>query len=121
VIASQAVISGAFSVSRQAVRLGFMPRLRVRQTSRHQYGQVYVPNVNWILFAAVLLIVLTFRSSDRLATAYGVAVTGTFLLTTTLFLVVARRYGAGQPGSACSSAWSSVAWSSPTSPPTSPR
>jgi KUP system potassium uptake protein len=90
VIASQAVISGAYSVSRQAVRLGFLPPLRIRQTSRHQYGQIYVPSVNWILFAAVLLVVLIFGSSARLATAYGVAVTGTFLLTTTLFLVVAR-------------------------------
>ncbi len=90
VIASQAVISGAFSVSRQAVRLGFLPHLRVRQTSAQEVGQIYVPAVNWILFAAVLLVILTFRSSAKLATAYGVAVTGTFLITTTLFLVVAR-------------------------------
>jgi KUP system potassium uptake protein len=90
VIASQAVISGAFSVSRQAVRLGFLPPLRIRQTSQRHYGQVYVPSVNWLLFATVLVVVLAFGSSARLATAYGVAVTGTFLLTTTLFLVVAR-------------------------------
>jgi KUP system potassium uptake protein len=90
VIASQAVISGAFSVSRQAVRLGFLPHLRIRQTSRREYGQIYVAGINWGLFAAVLLVVFTFRSSTRLATAYGVAVTGTFLITTTLFLVVAR-------------------------------
>jgi KUP system potassium uptake protein len=90
VIASQAVISGAFSVTRQAVRLGFLPHLRIRQTSRHEYGQIYIAGVNWGLFAAVLLVVFTFRSSTRLATAYGVAVTGTFLITTTLFLVVAR-------------------------------
>jgi KUP system potassium uptake protein len=90
VIASQAVISGAFSVSRQALRLGFLPHLRIRQTSRHEYGQIYIAGVNWGLFAAVALVVLTFRSSVRLATAYGVAVTGTFLITTTLFLVVAR-------------------------------
>lgn len=90
VIASQAVISGAFSVSRQALRLGFLPHLRVRQTSAKEYGQIYVAGVNWGLFAAVALAVITFRSSARLATAYGVAVTGTFLLTTSLFLVVAR-------------------------------
>jgi KUP system potassium uptake protein len=90
VIASQAVISGAFSVSRQALRLGFLPHLRIRQTSRHEYGQIYIAGVNWGLFAAVALLVLTFRSSARLATAYGVAVTGTFLITTGLFLVVAR-------------------------------
>ncbi|GAB3946911.1 hypothetical protein GCM10027614_41230 [Micromonospora vulcania] len=90
VIASQSVISGAFSVSREAMRLGFLPRLRIRQTSRHQYGQIYAPGVNWALFAAVLLVVFAFGSSTNLAAAYGVAVTGTFLITTTLFLVVAR-------------------------------
>src|SRR5207248_3438370 len=90
VIASQAVISGAFSVSRQALRLGFLPHMRIRQTSRQEYGQIYVAGVNWGLFAAVMLVVLTFRSSAKLATAYGVAVTGTFLITTALFLVVAR-------------------------------
>jgi KUP system potassium uptake protein len=90
VIASQAVISGAFSVARQALRLGLLPRLRIRQTSGHEYGQIYVARVNWLLFAAVLAVVLCFRSADRLATAYGVAVTGTFVITTALFLVVAR-------------------------------
>jgi KUP system potassium uptake protein len=90
VIASQAVISGTFSVSRQALGLGLLPRLRVLQTSAEKYGQIYVPRVNWVLFAAVLLVVLAFGSSARLATAYGVAVTGAFLITTALFLVVAR-------------------------------
>ncbi|MGI5521573.1 potassium transporter Kup [Micromonospora sp. CA-259024] len=90
VIASQSVISGAFSVSREAMRLGFLPHLRIRQTSRHQYGQIYAPGVNWSLFAAVLVVVFAFGSSTNLAAAYGVAVTGTFLITTTLFLVVAR-------------------------------
>jgi KUP system potassium uptake protein len=90
VIASQSVISGAFSVSRQALRLGFLPHLRIRHTSRAEYGQIYVAGINWGLFVAVLLVVLTFGSSARLATAYGVAVTGTFLITTALFLVVAR-------------------------------
>lgn len=90
VIASQAVISGAFSVSREAMRLGFLPRLRIRQTSRRQYGQIYAPGVNWSLFVAVLVVVFAFGSSTNLAAAYGVAVTGTFLITTTLFLVVAR-------------------------------
>ena len=90
VIASQAVITGAYSVSRQALRLGFLPHLRIRQTSRHSFGQIYVPGVNWALFAAVLVVVVSFRSSVKLATAYGVAVTGTFLITTSLFLVVAR-------------------------------
>ena len=89
VIASQAVISGAFSVSRQAVRLGFLPQLTVRQTSTRESGQIYVPAVNWLLFAGVLVLMLTFRSSSKLATAYGLAVTGTLILTTTLFLILA--------------------------------
>src|SRR4051812_24360707 len=90
VIASQAVITGAFSVPRQAVRLGFLPYLRIRHTSPQEVGQVYVPAVNWILFVGVLALMLGFRSSERLATAYGVAVTATFIITTTLFLIVAR-------------------------------
>jgi KUP system potassium uptake protein len=89
VIASQSVISGAFSVSRQAVRLGFLPPLTIRHTSRQEGGQIYVPAVNWLLFGGVLLLMLLFRSSGKLATAYGLAVTGTFLLTTTLFLILA--------------------------------
>jgi KUP system potassium uptake protein len=86
VIASQAVISGAFSMSRQAVRLGFLPQLTVRHTSRRESGQIYLPAVNWLLFAGVLLLIAIFGSSQRLATAYGLAVTGTLLLTTALFL-----------------------------------
>jgi KUP system potassium uptake protein len=89
VIASQAVISGAYSVSRQAVRLGFLPHLTVRHTSREEGGQIYVPAVNWLLFGGVLVLMLSFRSSSKLATAYGLAVTGTLILTTTLFLVLA--------------------------------
>ncbi len=89
VIASQAVISGAFSISRQAVRLGFLPNLTVRHTSKEESGQIYVPGINWILFGSVLVLVVAFRSSERLATLYGFAVTGTFLIDTTLFLIVA--------------------------------
>jgi KUP system potassium uptake protein len=92
VIASQAVISGAFSVARQAMRLGFLPHLSVRQTSEEEGGQIYVPAVNWLLFGGVLILMVSFRSSSRLATAYGLAVTGTFVLSTTLFLILA---GAG--------------------------
>jgi KUP system potassium uptake protein len=90
IIASQAVISGAFSVTRQAVRLGYLPRLTVRHTSADDEGQVYVPAVNLGLFVAVTILLLTFRSSASLASAYGVAVTGTFVLNTLLFLAVAR-------------------------------
>jgi KUP system potassium uptake protein len=89
VIASQAVISGAYSVSRQAVRLGYLPNLTIRHTSTRESGQIYVPAVNWLLFGSVLLVTVTFRSSTRLASAYGLAVTGTFFLTTVLFLIVA--------------------------------
>lgn len=87
VIASQAVISGAYSVSQQAVRLGFLPRLTVKHTSERESGQIYVPAVNWLLFGGVLILVATFQSSSRLATAYGLAVTGTLLVSTTLLLM----------------------------------
>ncbi len=90
VIASQAVISGAFSVTRQAVRLGFLPRVTIRHTSRREIGQVYAPAVNWVLLAAVIALVLGFQSSSKLASAYGIAVTGTITVDTLLFFVVAR-------------------------------
>ena len=90
VIASQAVISGAFSVTQQAVQLGFLPRLTIRHTSRAEAGQIYAPAVNGALFVVVIAIVLGFGSSSALASAYGVAVTGTFILNTILFLAVAR-------------------------------
>jgi KUP system potassium uptake protein len=89
VIASQAVISGAFSVTRQAVGLGFLPRLSIRHPSQAE-GQVYVPAVNLLLFVAVITLVVGFGSSSRLASAYGVAVTGTMAIDTILFLVVVR-------------------------------
>ena len=90
VIASQAVISGAFSVSRQAMQMGFLPRLTVRHTSPDAIGQIYVPAVNWALFLLVVAVVVGFGSSERLGSAYGVAVSGTFVITTLLFLAVAR-------------------------------
>ncbi len=89
VIASQAVISGSYTVARQAMQLGYLPRLRVVHTSEME-GQIYVPIVNWILAAGVIILVLVFRSSSSLANAYGLAVTGTFVLNTILFLSVAR-------------------------------
>jgi KUP system potassium uptake protein len=91
VIASQAVISGAYSVSLQAVRLGYLPRLTIRHTSEKEIGQIYVPAVNGLLFVAVVLLVLKFGSSAKLAAAYGIAVSGTFLITSALFFTVARR------------------------------
>jgi len=90
VIASQAVISGAFSVTRQAVQLGFLPRLRITHTSEAE-GQIYVPAVNWLLFVAVVALVVGFGSSAGLASAYGIAVTGTLAIDTILFFVVVRK------------------------------
>lgn len=88
-IASQAVITGAFSVTRQAIQLGYLPRLQIRHTSRDTIGQIYVPSINWMLFGAVIVLVLAFRSSSNLATAYGLSVTGTMLIDTLLLAVVA--------------------------------
>jgi KUP system potassium uptake protein len=90
VIASQAVISGTFSVTRQAVQLGFLPRLRIRHTSERAEGQIYVAGVNWAIFAAVVGLVIGFGSSEKLAGAYGIAVTGTLAIDTLLFFVVVR-------------------------------
>ena len=90
VIASQAVISGAFSVTRQAVQLGFLPRLTMRHTSDTEEGQIYVPLVNWGLYVAIVGLVLGFRSSSHLASAYGIAVTATLAIDTILAFVVVR-------------------------------
>ena len=88
VIASQAVISGAFSVTQQAIQLGFLPRLRILHTSAKAAGQIYVPLVNWLLLGFVLLLVLGFRSSGNLASAYGIAVTGTMFITSCMLAVL---------------------------------
>ncbi|MBI1779013.1 MAG: potassium transporter Kup [Proteobacteria bacterium] len=98
IIASQAVISGAFSISRQAMQLGYCPRLEVRHTSDQEIGQIYIPQVNWALLVAVVALVLGFQSSSGLAAAYGIAVTGTFAATTALAAIVAyRRWGWNLP------------------------
>ncbi len=98
VIASQAVISGAFSLSQQAMQLGLLPRLDIRQTSDSAIGQVYVPQINWLLMVCVIGLVLTFKSSDNLAAAYGIAVAGTMVITTGLLGLVAHRvWGWGLP------------------------
>ena len=91
VIASQAVISGAFSLTQQAMQLGLLPRLDIRQTSKEAVGQVYVPQINWLLMLCVIGLVLAFGSSDHLAAAYGVAVAGTMVITTGLLAHVARQ------------------------------
>ena len=90
VIASQAVISGAFSVTRQAIQLGYIPRLKILHTSERTIGQIYVPFVNWVMFISVVLLVLGFQSSSNIASAYGIAVTATMLIDTLLAMVVAR-------------------------------
>ncbi len=88
VIASQAVISGAFSIANQSVHMGFLPRMEIRQTSDQAQGQIYVPFTNWSLYLAVVFLVFTFQSSSNLAAAYGIAVTGTMTITTILIAFV---------------------------------
>ncbi len=91
VIASQALISGAYSMARQCTQLGFLPRMTVLHTSATEEGQIYLPQVNWALLVGVLVLVFAFRTSDNLAAAYGIAVTGTFICTCLLAAVVFRR------------------------------
>ena len=91
IIASQAIITGAFSMTRQAIKLGWCPRLGIIQTSSEGYGQIYIPSVNWVLMIVTVGIAVFFGSSDRLAAAYGIAVSLTMLLTTSLLFVVSRE------------------------------
>lgn len=91
IIASQAVISGAFSVTQQAIQLGFMPRLRIEHTSAATVGQIYIPLINWLLMVMVILLVLSFRTSSALTSAYGIAVTGAMFIDTCLLAVVLFR------------------------------
>lgn len=94
IIASQAIITGAFSLTWQAIQLGYLPRMRITHTSAAHIGQIYVPSVNWLLMACTIGLVIGFQSSSKLAAAYGVAVTSTMLTTTILFYVLAReRWG----------------------------
>ncbi|MBI3880056.1 MAG: potassium transporter Kup [Verrucomicrobia bacterium] len=104
VIASQALISGAYSLTMQAVQLGYLPRMEIRHTSRAARGQIYLPHLNWFLMFSCIGLVLGFRSSTNLAAAYGIAVTLTMLTTTLLFYVAARRlwnWSAWQAGAVC--------------------
>ncbi|WP_018150629.1 potassium transporter Kup [Leeia oryzae] len=91
VIASQAVISGAYSVTQQAIQLGYLPRMNIQHTSHHEKGQVYVAGINWSLLVAVAVLVIGFGSSSSLAAAYGIAVTGTMAITTILAAIVVRK------------------------------
>lgn len=91
VIASQAVISGAFSLTFQALQLGYLPRMRILHTSEEERGQIYIPQLNWILFIATIALVLGFKSSSNLAAAYGIAVTTTMVITTILLFVAMRK------------------------------
>lgn len=90
VIASQAVISGAFSVTRQAIQLGYCPRMNILHTSGHEMGQVYIPAVNWLLMVSVFILVFSFQSSSALASAYGIAVTGTMIVDTLLAFIIIK-------------------------------
>jgi KUP system potassium uptake protein len=91
IIASQAVISGAFSITQQAMQLGYTPRLEIQHTSDRQIGQIYLPAINWLLLASIIALVVGFGSSSNLAAAYGIAVTGTMLITNFLAIAVAIR------------------------------
>ncbi|MBI2277732.1 MAG: potassium transporter Kup [Dechloromonas sp.] len=91
IIASQAVISGAFSITQQAMQLGYTPRLAIQHTSEREMGQIYLPAINWLLLISIILLVVEFGSSSRLAAAYGIAVTGTMLITNILAIAVATR------------------------------
>ncbi len=97
IIASQAVITGAYSLTHQAVSLGLIPRMAIRQTSDHQQGQIYMPGVNWLLLAGVLLLVFGFKSSTAMAAAYGIAVTGTMVVTTCMAFIIAWKYWKWEP------------------------
>src|SRR5262249_61669653 len=89
VIAWQAVISGVFSLTRQAIQLGYLPRMAIQHTSETEIGQIYLPRMNWLLMGAIVALVVGFGSSDKLAGAYGLAVTGAMLVDATLATAVA--------------------------------
>ena len=118
VIASQAVITGAFSMTQQAVQLGLLPRIDIKRTSETQAGQIFVPAVNNFLMVGVLVLLVVFRDSHRLASAYGIAVTGAMFVDTLLAYVIARRVwkwnalAGDRPAGAASACWTS---------PSSPR
>lgn len=97
IIASQAVITGAYSLSHQAIALGLLPRMTIRQTSADQMGQIYMPGVNWLLLGGVLMLVFGFRSSSAMAAAYGIAVTGTMVVTTCLAFIIAWKFWKWEP------------------------
>ncbi len=103
-IASQAVITGAFSMTQQAVQLGLLPRIDIKRTSETQAGQIFVPAVNNFLMVGVLALLVSFQHSHRLASAYGIAVTGAMFVDTLLAYVIARACGSGgsvRPGACC--------------------
>jgi KUP system potassium uptake protein len=98
IIASQAIISGVFSMTRQAMQLGYIPRMRIIHTSDMAEGQVYIPVVNFMMLFAAIALALGFKQSENLADAYGIAVTGDMFITSTIFLLSAGRSGAGVYG-----------------------
>ena len=100
IIASQAVITGAFSLTQQAIQLGLLPRMEIRRTSETEKGQIYIPRVNWLLLIAVLYLVIVFRSSSALASAYGIAVTGTMVITTAMAFLVLWKCWRWRPATA---------------------
>jgi KUP system potassium uptake protein len=120
VIASQAVITGAFSVSRQAMQLGYIPRMRIKHTSHDTIGQIYIPGINWGIAVMVIGLVLAFRSSSNLAVAYGISVSATMLIDTLLLALVARSLWPKARAGCCRCAWCSSSSTSASSSPTAP-
>lgn len=100
VIASQAVISGAFSITQQAIQLGYTPRIAIQHTSEKEIGQIYIPAINWMLLISIIVLVVEFKTSSNLAAAYGIAVTGTMLITNILAIAVAVRLWQWHPAKA---------------------
>ena len=100
IIASQAVITGAFSLTQQAIQLGLLPRMEIRRTSETEKGQIYIPRVNWLLLIAVVYLVIVFRSSSAFASAYGIAVTGTMVITTAMAFLVMWKCWRWRPATA---------------------
>jgi KUP system potassium uptake protein len=101
VIASQAVITGVYSITQQAIQLGYAPRMALQHTSGSQIGQIYMPGVNWLMLLGVIALVLAFKSSTNLAAAYGIAVTGTMIITTLFASSSRAASGAGAAAWRC--------------------
>ena len=121
IIASQSIITGAFSMTRQAIQLGWLPRLTIKQTSAEGYGQIYVGAVNWLLMIVTLGLTIGFGKSDNLAAAYGIAVSATMLMTSVLLFIAMREIWSWPSGRRARSRRCSSSSTAAFSPPTWPK